>query len=229
MADRPDLVIFDCDGVLVDTERLAIRLEVQLLAELGWDLTEAEIVERFVGISDGAMQRAIVEHTGRPLPPGWNEAVRPRYREMYAAELKAVPGVVDVLDGLDAAGIATCVASSGTHDLMAFTLGLTGLADRFAGRIFSATEVEHGKPAPDLFLHAAARMGADASRCAVIEDSRPGVDAGVSAGMRVLAYGGGVTPPARLTRQGASVFRDMAELPALLGLVVGDRPGGISR
>lgn len=218
MNHRPDLVIFDCDGVLVDTERLAIRLEVQLLAELGWELTEAEIVERFVGISDGAMQRAIVEHTGRPLPPGWDEAVRPRYREAYAAELTAVPGVVEVLDSLDAAGIATCVASSGTHELMAFTLGLTGLDHRFAGRIFSATEVEHGKPAPDLFLHAAARMGADASRCAVIEDSRPGVAAGVAAGMRVLAYGGGVTPPERLEREGAEVFLQMGDLPALFDI-----------
>ena len=218
MAWRPDLVIFDCDGVLVDTERLAIRLEVELLAELGWDLTEAEIVERFVGISDGAMQRAIEEHTDRPLPPGWDEAVQPRYRDAFAADLAPVPGVVDVLDQLDAAGVATCVASSGTHEKMAFTLGLTGLAERFAGRIFSATEVEHGKPAPDLFLHAAARTGANPSRCAVIEDSRPGVDAAVAAGMRVLAYGGGVTPPARLVRDGAEVFLRMDALPALLAL-----------
>ena len=218
MAERPDLVIFDCDGVLVDTERLAIRLEVQLLSELGWELTEAEIVERFVGISDGAMQQAIVEHTGRPLPDGWNEAVRPRYRQAYAAELAPVPGVVDVLDRLDAAGIPTCVASSGTHELMAFTLGLTGLDHRFAGRIFSATEVTHGKPAPDLFLHAAEQMGVDPARCTVIEDSEPGVDAGVAAGMRVLAFGGGVTPPARLERDGAEVFLTMEALPALLGI-----------
>jgi HAD superfamily hydrolase (TIGR01509 family) len=218
VADRPDLVIFDCDGVLVDTERLAIRLEVELLAELGWEITEAEIVERFVGISDGAMQRAIVEHTGRPLPDGWEESVRPRYRSAYAAELVPVPGVVDVLDRLDAEGIPTCVASSGTHELMAFTLGLTGLADRFSDRIFSATEVERGKPAPDLFLHSASNMGVEPSRCTVIEDSRPGVDGAVAAGMRVLAYGGGVTPPARLERDGAEVFRRMAEVPAMLGL-----------
>jgi HAD superfamily hydrolase (TIGR01509 family) len=129
-----------------------------------------------------------------------------------------VPGVLDVLDRLDANGMATCVASSGTHDKMAFTLGLTGLADRFAGTIFSATEVEHGKPAPDLFLHAAARMGVAPSACVVIEDSRPGVDAAAAAGMRVLAYGGGVTPAARLERDGVEVFLRMDALPALLGL-----------
>ncbi len=218
MAERPDLVIFDCDGVLVDTERLAIRLEVELLAELGWDLTEAEVVERFVGLSDGAMQRAIVEQIGRPMPAGWNETVGPRYRAAYAAELVPVPGVVAVLARLDAEGVPSCVASSGTHEKMSFTLGLTGLADRFAGRVFSATEVDHGKPAPDLFLHAASSMGVDPSRCAVIEDSRPGVDGAVAAGMRVLAYGGGVTPPGRLERDGAVVFLDMASVPPLLGL-----------
>ena len=211
-------MIFDCDGVLVDSERLAVRLEVQLLAELGWTITEEEIIERFVGISDGAMQRAIEEHTGRPLPPGWNEAVQPRYLEAYAADLAPVPGVVGVLDRLDAAGVATCVASSGTHEKIAYTLGLTGLVDRFDGRIFSATEVEHGKPAPDLFLHAAARSGVEPSRCVVVEDSRPGVDAAIAAGMQVLAYGSGVTPPARLARDGAEVFRHMDALPALLGL-----------
>ena len=211
-------MIFDCDGVLVDSERLAIKLEVQLLAELGWELTEAEIVERFVGISDGAMQQAIVEHTGRPLPDGWEASVTPRYRDAFEAELVAVPGVVDVLDRLEAAGLKTCVASSGTHERMAFTLGLTGLDQRFAGRIFSATEVERGKPAPDLFVHAAARMGVAPPDCVVIEDSRPGVDAALAAGMRVIAYAGGVTPPSRLTQPGVEIILDMAEVPALLGL-----------
>jgi len=218
MARRPDLVIFDCDGVLVDTERLAVRLEVQLLAELGWEITEAEIVERFVGISDGSMQRAIEERTGRPLPPGWHEASTLRYREAFAADLGPVPGVVEVLDRLDAEQITTCVASSGSHEKMTFTLGLTGLDHRFAGRIFSATEVEHGKPAPDLFIHAASRMGVDPRRCVVVEDSRPGVEAAVAAGMRALAYGGGVTPPARLELDGAEVFLRMDALPALLAL-----------
>jgi beta-phosphoglucomutase-like phosphatase (HAD superfamily) len=129
---------------------------------------------------------------------------------------------VAVLDRLDDAHVATCVASSGTHDKMAYTLGLTGLADRFAGRIFSATEVAHGKPAPDLFLHAAWRMGVEPSDCVVIEDSRPGVDAALAAGMRVIAYAGGVTPPDRLSPPGAEVVLDMAEVPALLGLDDGE-------
>src|SRR4051812_17724937 len=106
---RPDLVIFDCDGVLVDTERLSIRLEVQLLAELGWEITEAEIVERFVGVSDAAMVRMIEEHLGRALPADWTESVEPRYRAAYAADLEAVPGVAAAIDVIEAAGIATCV------------------------------------------------------------------------------------------------------------------------
>lgn len=214
---RPDLVIFDCDGVLVDTERLAVRLEVQLLAELGWEITEAEIVERFVGVSDAAMERMLEEHLGRSLT-GWVASVEPRYRAVYEADLAPVPGVVEALDAIQQAGIATCVASSGTHDKMQFTLGRTGLAQRFPGRVFSATEVERGKPAPDLFLHAAASMGVDPRRCAVVEDSRPGVEAALAGGMRAYAYGGGVTPAERLRLDGAQVFTDMAELPGLLGV-----------
>src|SRR4051794_9981016 len=187
---RPELVIFDCDGVLVDTERLSIRLEVELLGELGWEVTEAEIVERFVGVSDAAMVRIIEEHLGRALPADWTESVQPRYRAAYEADLEPVSGVVAALDAIEAAGIATCVASSGTHDKMAFTLGRTGLAERFDGRIYSATEVARGKPAPDLFLHAAARMGIDRTCCAVVEDSRPGVEAALAAGMLAFAYGG---------------------------------------
>jgi HAD superfamily hydrolase (TIGR01509 family) len=225
VAKRPDLVIFDCDGVLVDTERVAIRLEVQLLAELGWEITEAEIVERFVGVSDGAMERMIEEYLGRPLPLGWTESVQPRYREAFEAELTPVDGVIAALDAIDEAGIPTCVASSGTHDKMRFTLGRTGLFERFAGRIFSATQVARGKPEPDLFQLAADTMGVPYDRCAVVEDSRPGVEAALAAGMRGLAYAGGVTPKERLELAGAELFEDMAELPGLLGLR--DLPAGV--
>lgn len=220
-ADRPepvDLVIFDCDGVLVDSERIAVRLEVELLGELGWQLTEAEIVERFVGISDAAMRVAIEEHLGRALPADWDAQVTPRYRAALAADLQPVDGVLEAYDAIRAAGIATCVASSGSHDKIRFTLGLTGLYERFQGRIFSATEVGHGKPAPDLFLHAADRMGVAPARCAVVEDSRPGLDAARAAGMRALAYAGGVTPRSRLTGAGVTVFDRMADLPSLVGV-----------
>jgi HAD superfamily hydrolase (TIGR01509 family) len=211
-----ELVIFDCDGVLVDSERLALRIDVRVLAELGWELTEDEIVERFVGRSDEHMRREISAHLGRELPADWDAAYTPHYRAVFAEELEAVPGVVAVLDHLDRAGTPTCVATSGSHDKTRFTLGRTGLLDRFAGRIFSADDVANGKPAPDLFLHAARRLGADPARCAVVEDSVPGITAALAAGMDAYGYGGGVTPGKRLERPGVTVFNDMAELPELL-------------
>lgn len=137
------LVIFDCDGVLVDSERISVRLEVTLLAELGWELTEPEIAERFLGRTDQYMIGQIEAHLGRKLPPGWPEETAMRYREVLAAELRPVDGVVEALDRID---VPNCVASSGSHDKMAFTLGLTGLYERFDGRIFSSSEVANGKP-----------------------------------------------------------------------------------
>src|SRR5690606_13138456 len=132
-----ELVIFDCDGVLVDSERLSVRVEARLITELGWPLTEQDVLERFVGRSDAHMKAEIEAALGRSVPE-WDEAYRTALHEAFHAELVAVEGVVEALDALDAAGLATCVASSGTHDKMAVTLGLTGLHDRFAGRIHSA-------------------------------------------------------------------------------------------
>jgi HAD superfamily hydrolase (TIGR01509 family) len=133
--------------------------------------------------------------------------------EALEAELQPVDGVVEALDAITA---PTCVASSGTHEKMRFTLGRTGLYERFAGRIFSAQDVARGKPAPDLFLHAAHTLGADPAACAVVEDSRYGVQAARAAGMRVLAYGGGLTPRDQLAGPDTVVFDDMRELPRLL-------------
>lgn len=211
---RPlELVIFDCDGVLVDSERLAVRIDVQVLAELGWVLSEREVIERLVGRSDAAVTAEIEAHLGRPLAADWLERFQPRYREVFTAELAPVDGIVEALDRIT---LPTCVASSGSHEKMRFTLGLTGLWDRFAGRTFSATEVARGKPAPDLFLHAAARMGADPAACAVVEDSRYGVEAARAAGMLALAFAGGVTPAEQLHGPGTLVFTDMRQLPGLL-------------
>jgi HAD superfamily hydrolase (TIGR01509 family) len=152
-------------------------------------------------------------HLGRLLPDDWEDEFQPLYRQAFQAELRPVDGIVEALDKIPQ---RTCVASSGTHEKIRFTLGLTGLYDRFAGRIFSATEVEHGKPAPDLFLYAAGRMGVAPSACAVVEDSALGVAAARAAGMWVLGYGGGVTPPEKLHGPQTIVFTDMRELPALL-------------
>jgi HAD superfamily hydrolase (TIGR01509 family) len=208
-----DLVIFDCDGVLVDSERISVRIDVQVLAELGWPLTEAEVIERFVGRSEAYMIAEIEAALGRRLEAGWEEPFQQQYRDAFEAELVPVDGVVAALDAIAA---PTCVASSSTHERLAYTLGLTGLLERFDGRVFSAEEVEHGKPAPDLFLHAAATLGADPDRCAVVEDSFHGVEAARAAGMRAFGYAGGVTPAERLAGPGTMVFEDMGELAALL-------------
>ena len=208
---RFDLVIFDCDGVLVDSERLAVRTEVEILSELGWQLSESEVIERFVGRSAAHMHESIERHLGRSVD--WEAAFEPRYREVFERELVAVPGVVDALSRIT---VPVCVASSGSHEKMRFTLGKTGLIDRFDGRIFSVDEVPRGKPAPDVFLFAAQRMGVSPDRCAVVEDSVSGVTAGLAAGMTVFAFAGGVTGADRLSIGDACVFDDMLDLPAAL-------------
>jgi HAD superfamily hydrolase (TIGR01509 family) len=208
-----ELVIFDCDGVLVDSERIAVRVEAEYLAELGWPLTQAEIIERFMGRTTEYMDEAIEARLAGRLPGDWKDQFHRRYREAFAADLHPVDGILEALDQI---AIPTCVASSGSHDKLRFTLGHTGLYERFEGRIFSGYEVANGKPAPDLFLHAAARMGAEPARCAVVEDTRYGVEAARAAGMRAFGYAGGVTPPEHLEGHATVVFEDMRELPRLL-------------
>lgn len=213
MDDRIELVIFDCDGVLVDSERLALRVESAALARLGWPLTETEVAERFLGRSDSYVHAEIEARIGRPIPDEWTQELAEAYRAAYDAELTAVDGIVEALDAIH---LPTCIASSGTHGKMRRTLGLTGLYDRFEGRIYSATEVAHGKPEPDLFLHAAAQMGVEPARCVVVEDSPYGVQAARAAGMRSLGYAGGVTPAEWLAGPETIVFTDMRKLPNLI-------------
>jgi len=215
VTSRFDLVIFDCDGVLVDSERLSIRLDAELLAQLGWPLDEQEIVDRWVGRTEAAMRAEIEEHLGRDVGPEW-DVFAERYVRAFAEELEPVDGVAAAVDAIQATGVATCVASSGGIDKIRRNLGKTGLLDRFDVRLFSGDDVEHGKPAPDLFLHAAAVMGAPPTRTAVIEDSVHGVAAGLAAGMAVFAYTSGVTRAERLARQGVTLFDDMRDLPRLL-------------
>ena len=213
-----DLVIFDCDGVLVDSERLIVKLEAQICQERGWGLTEEDVISEFVGLSDAAMRARLSELVGEQLGEDWDAEYTDRYRRALAEEVEAVPHVGPAIDALERAGLATCVASSGSHQKMALTLGRTGLLDRFDGRIFSSTdpEVERGKPAPDLFLHAAARMGVAPERCAVVEDSPYGVEAALAAGMRAFGFAGSVMPADRLALDGVTIFASMTELPALV-------------
>ncbi|MFJ4189025.1 HAD family hydrolase [Kitasatospora sp. NPDC089509] len=216
-----DLVIFDCDGVLVDSEIIAVRVLVQLGAEFGWPLTEAEVVERFVGRSEAANHAMVAERLGEEVATLFDKRFRALHAEAVDAGLTPVDGVVEALDALAALTLPTCVASSGGHEKMRHTLGRTGLYGRFEGRIFSATEVGRGKPAPDLFLHAARRMGVEPARCLVVEDSGPGVLAARAAGMRALGYAGGVTAAERLAGPGTVVFDDMRRLPGLVAASAG--------
>ncbi|MFH9351970.1 HAD family hydrolase [Kitasatospora sp. NPDC017646] len=216
MIEPIDLVIFDCDGVLVDSEVIAVRVLVRLGEEFGWPLTEAEAIERFVGRSEAANHAMVAERFDEETATLFDKRFRELHAEAVDAGLTPVDGLPEALDALEALGLPTCVASSGTHEKMRHTLGRTGLYGRFEGRIFSATDVGRGKPAPDLFLHAARTMGVDPARCLVVEDSGPGVQAARAAGMRALGYAGGVTAAERLVGPGTVVFDDMRELPGLI-------------
>ena len=205
-------VIFDCDGVLVDTELISNTVLAGLLTEAGLPTTLDDCMRDFRGRSMMSVVSIAERSLGGKLPFDVSARYYEAVEDQFARELEAVPGVIDALDRI---ALPSCVASSGPHHKMAVTLRKTGLWDRFEGRIFSATEVAHGKPAPDLFLHAASRMGFDPARTAVVEDSLPGVEAAVAAGMRALAFArhGGA---AELAAAGGEPFDDMSELPALL-------------
>jgi HAD superfamily hydrolase (TIGR01509 family) len=207
------LVIFDCDGVLVDSERLAVPIDVAILGDVGIRLTEAEVIERFVGRSAQVMRDAIEAHLGHPLAADRQARYERLYSDAYETELTAVDGVVEALEQISE---PICVASSSELPGLRRKLELTGLLPRFEGHIFSADEVANGKPAPDLFLHAAERMGVHPAACVVVEDSRHGVEAGRAAGMDAFAYAGGLTPASLLEGPGTTVFTDMRRLPALI-------------
>jgi HAD superfamily hydrolase (TIGR01509 family) len=208
----PGLVVFDCDGVLVDSEPIAHRVLVEALEDLGVAFTYEEAVATFLGRSVRAGLPVIEARLGGPVPDDFVPGYKAALRAALVAEVEAVPGVVDVLDGL---AVPTCVASNSGHDVIRAELGRVGLLERFEGRIFSAADVARGKPAPDLFLHAARAMGTPPARCAVVEDTAVGVRAAVAAGMTVFAYAG-MTPADTLEAAGARAFHRMEELPALL-------------
>jgi HAD superfamily hydrolase (TIGR01509 family) len=206
------LVIFDCDGVLVDSERISVRVGAAILAEHGWHLTEQDFAARFVGCSAEHFDEEISGRLGLHVAREWDRRHADRYRQAFEAELQAVPGVVDLLTALAVRGTLTCVASNSDRRHVEHVLAVAGVLDRFEERIFSAQDVAAGKPAPDLFLHAARAFGADPADCIVIEDSPFGVMAAQAAGMRCYGYAGGLTPAHRLSDAGAVTFDHMAEL-----------------
>lgn len=216
---EPQLVIFDCDGVLIDSEVIGARVEAAELARIGIEMSASEVMARFLGMTAKAMYDTVEAKYGRALPPGFADTVQAEIDAAFERDLQVIPGIREALDRLP---IARCVASSSTLARLRHSLGLTELHDLFAPHVFSAEQVAHGKPAPDLFLYAAARMACEPARCLVIEDSVNGVRGAVAAGMRVWGFtGGGHCPPghdARLREAGAErVFQHMPDLPTMLG------------
>lgn len=184
---RYDAVVFDCDGVIVDSEKLAIEVTHRIVADLGWETDRETLARLFVGCSSEFYHRTLEQQLGRQLEPGWKQPYEPWLEEAFEERLTAIPGIREVLDGLT---LPFALASNSKHHRIRKSLGIVGLLDRFEGRIHSAEDEAAGKPAPDVYLSAAAGLGVDPSRCIAVDDSPPGVLAAERAGMHVLAYTG---------------------------------------
>lgn len=212
------LVIFDCDGVLVDSEALACVVHAEVLTEYGYTISAAQVHERFLGRSAREARLEVETELGRAFPDSYTAQLRATIDRVFGEQLAPVPHIFETLDRLSQ---RICVASSGTPTRIRSSLGTTGLLGRFDPHLFSAMQVERGKPAPDLFLFAAAQMNTPPARCVVIEDSVPGVTAAHAAGMTVVGFtGGSHCRPGdadRLRVAGAAiVIGDMRELPGLI-------------
>lgn len=220
---RPGLVIFDCDGVLVDSEAIASRVFSACAQGLGLAVSQAQADRKFRGRSLGDCLAQLAEELGRPLPEGFLEQLNQQTYRAFRSELRAIDGVSAALDELHRRGLRTCVASSGSHEKMRVTLSLTGLLARLDGRLFSASQVPRGKPAPDLVQFAAAQMRTDVREAIVVEDSLVGARGALAAGTRVLGYVPDGEPDAALRRHafssaGVPTFRCMSALPDLVSL-----------
>ncbi|MFD9795560.1 HAD family hydrolase [Streptomyces sp. NPDC059070] len=213
---RYDLIIFDNDGVLVDSEPISNTILAAHLTELGFPTSYEDSIRDYMGSAMHRVHDLIRERTGRVLPADFDDAFHARVFAAFERELQPVAGVAEVLGKLVADGVPYCVASSGSHERIRVGHRTTGLDEWFEDEwVFSSQDVGRGKPAPDLFLHAAERMGVAPERCAVVEDSPLGVEAARAAGMDVYGFTA-MTPAERL--QGATgLFSDMAQLRELLG------------
>ncbi|MFE0583461.1 MULTISPECIES: HAD family phosphatase [unclassified Streptomyces] len=214
-----DLVIFDNDGVLVDSEPIANNVLAGYLTELGHPTTYEESVRDYMGAAVRQVHDLVGERTGRQLPADFDETLHARTVAAFETELKPVPGVEEVLGALTAHGIAYCLASSGSHERIRVGHRLAGLDGWFEEEwIFSAEDVSRGKPDPELYLHAARRMGVEPAQCVVIEDSPRGIQAAAAAGMDV--YGYTALLPADRMPGATGYFGDMMQLPLILQLPV---------
>jgi HAD superfamily hydrolase (TIGR01509 family) len=211
-----DLIIFDCDGVLVNSEPIGNRLIAEALTEAGLPMSADGAIYEFLGGKLTLIKIGAEEKLGRKLPDDWVERIYEKQFAEFHRSLKKIPGIDSVLDAIDAAGVLKCVGSNGPPNKMEVSLGVTGLYPRFQGRIFSADHVGVAKPAPDLYLHCAEKMGVEPARCVVVEDSPRGATAGVAAGMTVFGYGAD-SDVGKLRDVGcADVFTEMGALVGLL-------------
>lgn len=229
MSSSIDLIIFDCDGVLVDSEVISCRAHSDVLTRHGYPITSDQVLKRFLGVSDREARQTIEREMGRKLPDDFEAQMKQAALDRYESELVAIPHIGEAIAAID---LAKCVASSGTPEKIRHGLTCAGLFETLAPDIFSAVQVARGKPAPDLFLFAAEQMGAAPARCLVIEDSVPGVTGGRAAGMTVLGFHGGSHCRAGhadlLRAAGAAVtFDDMRQLPGLIAQI-GQKPGLIA-
>jgi HAD superfamily hydrolase (TIGR01509 family) len=210
------LVIFDCDGVLIDSEPIANRVFMEQLETVGLSMPLEDVMRTFVGRTrDGCIELA-GRMLGRPLPEEFGRRWDQALYEALEREVKPVAGIPELLRGMT---LPYCVASNGERERMQRALRAAGLLPFVHDRLFTASDVAHPKPAPDLFLHAAKTMGVEPARCAVVEDTATGVKAGVAAGMKVFGYAGAAHADREaLQREGATVFDSMKSLPALLGM-----------
>ncbi len=223
-----ELVIFDCDGVLVDSEAIACRVEAELLTAVGFPHAFEDVRRDYLGRSSESILRMIEERFGRRLPDDLKARSQTAVLDAFERELKPIPGVAEAVAGL--AG-PRCVASSSAPARIRRSLELTGLLAAFEPHLFSAAMVARGKPAPDLFLHAAREMGADPQRCIVVEDSVPGVVAARAAGMQVLGFHGGshCGPDHAATLRDAGAHRVFDAMRDLPGELVAAVSGGGAR
>lgn len=213
----PQLVIFDCDGVLVDTELVANTVLAHLIIDLGVSITPQECQRRFMGRTLESVKIMVEGLCGTSLPTSWPDDVRKLDLEAFAKGVDPIDGISTVLDELDARGLPYCVGSSGKYAKMHMTLGSSGLLPRLKEKLYSAQDCANGKPAPDVFLLAAKGMGIDPTATVVIEDSVPGIMAARAAGMRAFGYtGDSECDHAAMESAGAILFGKMSDLPRIL-------------
>ncbi|HEX2416585.1 MAG TPA: HAD family phosphatase [Micromonosporaceae bacterium] len=222
LSHRPDAVVFDCDGVLVDSEPISNRVFAQVLTEEGLPTSYEDSVRRYLGRNTAECAAEVRQILGRPLRTDVVAEYERRCAEAFREGLGPIPGVVHLLDALVSAGLPRCVASSGTPDEIALRLELTKLGSYFDDRVYSAVLVPRGKPAPDLFQYAADRLGADPARCVLIEDSPAGVRGGKAAGMAVIGLAS-LVEPHRLAEAGADLV--LTRLTDAIPAIVDSPPG----